>query len=272
MAHELQDFNQDVVIQSKTTPVVIDFWAEWCGPCRMLTPVLEKLAAEARGRWKLVKINTEEHRQIAAQFGIRSIPSVKMVYQGAIVAEFQGALPEPAVRKWLQDHLPANEEAEEESAMLQNLLEAGEREKARVLCEKHLLEADSPELRARLAMLSLPGDIKQAETLIDSLQNDQKYEIEKETLNTIRHLSTLDATSLSDTGNPAAVESYLKGNRALFSGDFETAIESFLDTLMRDRKLDDDGARKALIAIFTMLTDHHPLSSKYRRRFSMALY
>ncbi|MFU8861053.1 MAG: thioredoxin [Cyclonatronaceae bacterium] len=272
MAHELQDFNKDVVIQSKTTPVVIDFWAEWCGPCRMLTPVLEKLAAEARGRWNLVKINTEEHRQIAAQFGIRSIPSVKMVYQGAIIAEFQGALPEPAVRKWLQDHLPANEEEEEDTAMLLNLLQAGEREKAKALCEKHLQEADSPDLRAKLAMLSLPGDINQAEALLESLQDDQKYEIEKEAIRTVRHLSMLEAGSLAGTGNSTAAESYLNGSRALFSGDFETAIESFLNTLMRDRKLDDDGARKALIAIFNLLTDQHPLSLKYRRRFSMALY
>lgn len=272
MAHELQDFNSDVVIQSKTTPVVIDFWAEWCGPCRTLTPVLEKLAAEAQGTWKLVKINTEEHRQIAAQFGIRSIPSVKMVYQGAIIAEFQGALPEPAVRKWLQDHLPADNEKEMETEMLQTLLQSGEREKARELCEKQLRDAESPELRARLAMLNLPGEITRAEAMLANLQEDQKFEIEKETLNTIRHLNMLDGGSLADADNPAAAESYMNGMRALFNGNYEKAIESFLDAMIRDRKLDDDGARKALIAIFTMLTDHHPLSIKYRRRFSMALY
>ncbi|MFN2372440.1 MAG: thioredoxin [Cyclonatronaceae bacterium] len=272
MAHELQDFNNDVVIQSKTTPVVIDFWAEWCGPCRTLTPVLEKLAAEARGQWKLVKINTEEHRQIAAQFGIRSIPSVKMVYQGAIIAEFQGALPEPAVRKWLQDHLPADQDSEMETEMLQTLLQAGEREKALEICEEQLKEADSPELRARVAMLNLPGEIARAEAMLASLQDEQKFEIEKETLNTIRHLKMSDTATLADAGNPAAAESYKNGIKALFSGDYEHSIESFLDAMIRDRKLDNDGARKALIAIFTILTDHHPLSIKYRRRFSMALY
>jgi putative thioredoxin len=272
MAHELQDFNRDVVIQSKTTPVVIDFWAEWCGPCRTLTPVLEKLASEARGTWKLVKINTEEHRQIAAQFGIRSIPSVKMVYQGAIIAEFQGALPEPAVRKWLKDHLPADKDKEMETEMLQTLLQSGEREKARELCEKQLREAENPEMRALLAMLNLPGEITRAEAMLANLQGDQKFEIERETLNTIRHINMLDTGTLADAGNPAAAQTYMNGIRAVFSGDYEKAIESFLDAMTRDRKLDDDGARKALIAIFTMLTDHHPLSIKYRRRFSMALY
>jgi len=82
MDYELKDFRSEVVEQSKTTPVVLDFWAEWCGPCRVLGPVIEKLAAEAAGQWKLVKINTEVHQQLAAQFGIRSIPSVKMVYNG----------------------------------------------------------------------------------------------------------------------------------------------------------------------------------------------
>jgi putative thioredoxin len=82
----------------------------------------------------------------------------------------------------------------------------------------------------------------------------------------------LDTGTLADAGNPVAAQTYMNGIRAVFSGDYEKAIESFLDAMTRDRKLDDDGARKALIAIFTMLTDHHPLSIKYRRRFSMALY
>ena len=100
MSFEVTDFQKDIVEASETTPVVLDFWAEWCGPCRTLGPVLEKLAGEARGKWKLVKIDTEQHQQVAAQFGIRSIPAVKMVYKKAIIAEFTGALPEASVRKW----------------------------------------------------------------------------------------------------------------------------------------------------------------------------
>jgi putative thioredoxin len=274
MAYELQDFNNDVVIQSKTTPVVIDFWAEWCGPCKILSPILEKLAAGAQGSWKLVKIDTEQHRQLAAQFGIRSIPSVKMVFQGAIIAEFQGALPEPAVRKWLQENLPGMEDdAGDEISLLEELLREGNRQKAQDLAIKNAGTAGSdPDWKARAAMLSLPDNLDEAETMLNSLKDEPKFEIERETLQALKHLRDIHNGSRQIPDGTPAAESYMNGIRALFEGDFEKAIESFLDTLMRDRKLDEDGARKALIAIFTMLTDHHPLSGKYRRRFSMALY
>ncbi|HEX9653072.1 MAG TPA: thioredoxin, partial [bacterium] len=101
------DFEKDVLDASKTSPVVVDFWAEWCAPCRMLGPVLEKLANEAGGAWKLVKLNTEEHPQLAVEYGIRSIPAVKMFHDGRVVAEFIGALPETQVRKWLDENLPS---------------------------------------------------------------------------------------------------------------------------------------------------------------------
>jgi len=103
MGNTVLDFQKDVLGTSKKIPVVVDFWAEWCGPCRILGPVLEKLAAEANGAWRLVKINTEEQQQIAIQFGIRSIPAVKMFSNGQVVAEFVGALPEVQVRNgWIR--------------------------------------------------------------------------------------------------------------------------------------------------------------------------
>ena len=107
MNHDLQDFAQDVTVASQTVPVLVDFWAPWCGPCKMLGPVLEKLAAEAAGRWRLVKIDTERHPELAQQFGIRGIPDVRLFHQGAVVAQFSGALPEPRLRDWLAQHLPS---------------------------------------------------------------------------------------------------------------------------------------------------------------------
>lgn len=100
------DFQKDVIEASETTPVLVDFWAEWCGPCHMLSPTLEKLAEEAGDKWILTKLNTEIQPDIAMKYNIRSIPNVKMFYKGVVSNEFIGALAESDVVSWLDEHLP----------------------------------------------------------------------------------------------------------------------------------------------------------------------
>ena len=100
------EFESAVLQRSREIPVVVDFWAPWCGPCRILGPVIEKLAAEAGNRWELVKLNTEEQPDIAREYGVRGIPNVKMFHGGEPIAEFVGALPEDEIRRWLDAYLP----------------------------------------------------------------------------------------------------------------------------------------------------------------------
>lgn len=104
--HELTDFATDVIARSQTTPVLVDFWAPWCGPCKMLKPTIEKAAAEANGRWALVAVNVDNHGPLSEQYGIRSIPNVKLFHQGKVLAEFVGVKSEADLKSWLEANLP----------------------------------------------------------------------------------------------------------------------------------------------------------------------
>lgn len=268
--HELQtDFDTAVLARSHEVPVLVDFWAAWCGPCRMLGPVLEHLADGADGRWELVKVDTEAHPDVATRYAIRSIPAVKLFHHGEEIAEFTGALPEPQIQMWLQQHLPGP--ADDALKTARAALASGDFAEAREAFRRVLeIDPQRDDARLELGRLLLADDPSGARELLESITGDaEAYEQAQHLLHLV-DLIERETERTVDTGDEAAVL-YNEAARAFAANDLDGALARWIDVVERDRSLDDDGARRACIALFALLGEDHPLTQEHRRRFSMAL-
>lgn len=268
---EISSFDVDVIQASHEQPVLVDFWAPWCGPCRTLGPVLERLAQDPDARWTLAKVNTDEHSQLAQRYNVRGIPAVKLFVDGEVAAEFTGALPEHQIRTWLEEHLPTKEKKALDQA--KNLLETGQRAEARDLLETMVAEdAETDEAETLLAGLVVFTDPDRAETLIEGTDvADPDLLQTKDAVRTIARLLRL-YQSPDDVPDGDVQLTYVQAIEALTRQDFDAALERFIDVVRRDRSYDDDGARKACVALFTLLGRAHPLTKKHRPAFDTSLY
>ena len=269
MGYDVVNFEKDVLERSQTVPVLVDFWAEWCGPCKALGPVLERLAAQADGRWTLAKVDTEQYAEVARTYGIQSIPNVKLFIGGVVVNEFIGALPEYQLVRWLEIAIPGKHQKQTDQA--EALLAAGNNESARVILDD-VLAAEPGNVAARilLARSIAFDDPARAVSLTESIE-EPKY---SDLLDAIRVIARLHTRSPNDDQLPAAAvrSSYLAAIQMLVAGNFDTALGQFIDIIRQDRHYDNDGSRKACIALFKLLGEEHPVTQKHRRDFSSALY
>ena len=272
MDYEVTDFESDVLAASMRQPVLVDFWAPWCGPCRFLGPVLERLAAEEHdGRWRLVKVNTDQHPDVSMRYGIRGIPAVKLFVDGDVVDEFTGALPEQAVRQWLDKALPSeakNRLAAAEMAIAEEDLAHAEVHLRAVLES----EPENAQARLLLARIMLFDDPEEAQALAGnaSFAGPSYLQLE-ESIKTIARLLDLQADPSTLPEGPERAR-YAEAAQALARQDFSAALEGFIDVIRMNRYYDEDGSRKACIAIFSILGEQHPVTRQHRRAFDMALY
>jgi len=273
-------FQSLVLDASQRVPVLVDFWAEWCGPCRALAPILEKLAEDYQGRFHLVKIDTDQEQEVAHQFGIRSLPTVKLFKDGAVVDEFLGALPESQVRAFLEGHLPrASDDAR---GRAKSLRDQGQLAQARALLEE--ARAGDPEnLRVMadlMEVLIALGEIESAKALLATAPGTLKFDPELQKMaarlafaEAAEAAPPPEALARAIEAEPRDCESrYLLGASHVSRGDYEAALEQFLEVLRIDRTFHDDAGRKALLSVFEMLGSDHPLVGRYRARMSSLLY
>jgi len=270
MNFEVQDFQKDVIERSKNMPVLVDFWAEWCGPCKMLGPVLEKLAEKYKDKWVLAKVDTDSNQEVAMEYGIRGIPNVKLFIDGKVADEFTGALPENMVEQWLQKAVPSKNQEQLESAKI--LFSENRIDDARKVLQNFLAaEPENEEAKLLLGKILVFEDSDKAIKLVQNVDGSAENYEQVESIQTIAELFE----KLNGKGNfPDAVvkKDYFEAIEYLKAKDFDSALEKFIGVIREDRRYDDDGARKACIAIFKYLGEENETTLKHRKDFGSALY
>lgn len=258
------DFQKEVINASFDQPILVDFWAEWCGPCKMLGPILEELAEEHKEEWKLVKVNTEEHQELATQYGIRSIPNVKLFIEGQVVNEFSGALPKSQIEAWLEEHLPneAKRRLEEIKSYLSHddYLEKGLAELA-LFMEDYPQEKEAVVLWASHRLLEAP---ELAKLKLETIQQGNDHYDKAKSLLALAH-------SLSHTFTSKPPKHFVAFVQHLKANQIEAAIKALLESLLREKGFEDELPRRAGLGLFQLLGNNHPLTKKYRRIFDMYL-
>ena len=246
----IQDFETKVIQPAETVPVVVDFWAPWCEPCKVLKPLLEKLAEEYKGRFLLAMVNADENPELSQHFGVRSIPSVKVLFQGQLVDEFNGALPEGQLREFLDRiALPASKAKPEDQAIqldaVDVMMQLGRNDEAgQLLSGDYTQEADRANaLRARLALSAGAADTTELEAKLAANPSDHGVRL--------------------DLSRAYAAQ-----------GNFRAAMEAALEVVVRDRAFDEGAGRKALLTLFEALggsEQYDDLIREFRRKMSATL-
>lgn len=264
-SHDITDFSRDVVARSHQLPVLVDFWALWCGPCRTLGPVLERVAGTADGRWALAKVDTERFPEDAQRYGVSSIPNVKLFVNGEVVDEFVGALPEADVRRFLERAIPGPGSAAVDEARAQ--LAAGDVSGARASLEA-ALATDPANARARIALAEalLRGEPEAVEGVLAPLGDEQGDRAEA--LRVLAHWM-LQAGRLPEG---AAREPFLAALDAIRAGDWDEALTQVIATLRTQRGWAGGAARELGRAIYLLLGIEHPACDRHYRAFTGALY
>lgn len=277
---DAQNFATEVLERSYQVPVLVDFWADWCAPCKMLMPILSKLADEYQGQFILAKVNSDEQQQLASQYGIRNLPTLKLFRYGKVVDEMMGVQPETVLREMIDRHRerPADKLRQQATAIHQ----AGDSVQAIALLEQaREMEPSYHVIQLDLAKIMIDTQrFEEAQQLLHELPANVQTDVEVNKL--MAHLTfSLIATKapslktlesqLAENPNDMMAHYQLSATKVL-EGAYEVAMEHLLEIMRRDRKFEDDAGRKGLLTVFTLLDNQGSLVNRYRGKMSALLY
>lgn len=266
------DFEYEVLAYSQQVPVVVDFWAEWCGPCRILGPTLEKLAAEAQGAFRLAKVNVDENPNLAVRFDVRGIPVVKAFRDGRVVSEFVGAQPEPRVREFIKSIAPGQSDLALEKAT--SLLDQRQPMSAE-LTFREVLEShpDHPVALLGLARsLMLQGTGEEAASILSRFPASKEFS-KAELLRPLAEVMQKAERDDLEGDNMSPLDAaFIRSVRLVGRGNLEAALDGLLDILREDKRFRKGEARQVYLAILELMDSDSPTARQYRSELASVLF
>lgn len=264
------DFEYQVLAYSQHIPVVVDFWAEWCVPCRTLGPMLERLTLEAGGAFRLAKVNVDQNQNLSLRYNVRSIPAVKAFRDGKMVSEFVGMQPEPKLKEWLRALAPSSTDLLLEKGL--SLISEGEWVSSQEAFQEILkVNPDSAPAQFGLAKSKLAqGQVDEAQRILQSLPPSREF-ARAEALLPLTQALIRQQNGENNHDQPLEA-AYQRALRLILRGNIPASLDGLLDILREDKYFRDGEVRQVILGLFELMGDENPVTRQYRQELASVLF